>query len=204
MDWAALFEQVSQFFKNNKDMLTLLAGGVAGTFALTRYWSDQKWAKKQFAYDYAQRVFDDPKAMSALHMLDWSNGEFPDAIAAEYKLKPTELTWDQSIVVGALRVHDLNPEGEQFDAREWAIRELFDACLAHFERLGHFVESGVLSAKDFPTTLAYYIRLMDEARMTEVWGPLHRYMKRYGFDDACRLFDRLLKEQKRAARTIGA
>ena len=88
MDLAASFEQVSSFFKHNEAMLTLLAGGAAGTFALTRYWSDQKWSKKQFAYDYAQRVFDDPKAMAALHMLDWTNGEFPDAIAAEYKLSP--------------------------------------------------------------------------------------------------------------------
>jgi hypothetical protein len=68
---------------------------------------------------------------------------------------------------------------------------LFDACLARFERLGHFMKSGVISAKDFPTTLAYYPQIMAEGRLTSLWGPLERYMLRYKFDYACDLFKEL-------------
>ncbi|HVR90537.1 MAG TPA: hypothetical protein VHG29_05530 [Novosphingobium sp.] len=194
------FEQLSAFFEHNEAMLTLLGGGAAGAFALTRYWADQRWTKKQFAFDYAQRVFDDPKAMTALRMLDWSNGEMPEGIAAEYGLDPAGRAWDAALVASALRVHDADPakpQGEQYPPLEYAIRELFDVLLAHLERIGHFVKSGVLAIDDVPASLAYYARLMEEERSKDVWRPLQRYMLRYGYADALQLFERILKGSAR-------
>ena len=88
-------------------------------------------------------------------------------------------------------MHDDPQSNPIFGPKEYVIRELFDACLARFERLGHFMKSGVISAKDFPTTLAYYPEIMAEGRSTNLWGPLERYMVRYKFDYACALFREL-------------
>lgn len=197
MDISSGFYDVSHFFKDNKDFLTIMAGALGGGLALKRYWSDQTWRKRQFAYDYAQKVFDDPKSMMALRMLDWSNGEVPAELAKEYSLPETERSWNLGEVATALRLHDRNSEGTnggEFSKKEYLIREIFDACLAHFDRLGNFVSSRILSISDFPTTLGYYVRILDEARLAPVRKPLLDYMARYGFDDAHRLFERLLEQ----------
>lgn len=201
MDLASTFHAVSTFFKDNKDLLTIAIAAVGGTLALIRYWKDQSWQKKQFAYDYAQKVFGEAKTMTALRMMDWRNGSIPKEIAAEYELAEADRKWTTDEVARALRVHDDPPTEEQgrFSPKEYVIRELFDACLAHFERLGHFMKAGVISATDFPTTLAYYPEIMVEKRLDKLRGPLRAYMKRYKFDYACFLFD----EIERYARTAG-
>ena len=192
------FHNVSSFFKDNEQLLTISGAVVAGWFGFSRYRADEKWKKLQAAFDYAQRIFDDQKAMTALRMLDWDNGEFPAEIASEFKLAGPDMQWDRGVLIAALRVHDGDPgkpQGEQYDPREYAIRELFDVCLAHFERLGHFVRSGILSTRSFPTTLAYYARIMNEDRSRELSQALFRYMLRYDFDDAHALFERLAKRE---------
>ncbi len=194
MDLATTFHTVSAFFEHNSDLLTISAGAVAGALALSRYWADQAWKKKQFAYDYANRVFEDRQAMAALHMIDWSNGDIPKDIAAEYDLDPDHRFWDQAEVARALRPHDEDPEDATlggFSPKEYVIRELFDRCLAHFERLGHFLKSGIISRDDFPTSLAYYIHVTQEDRLQPLADQLARYLDRYGFENVRYLFREL-------------
>ena len=194
MDFADTFRAISGFFTTHKEMLTILGALIGGGLALKRYWSDQSWRKKQFAYDYVQNVFSDGKAMTALRMLDWSSGSIPHEIAKEYELAADDRSWDQDDVAGALRPHDQDPSDPLlggYSDKEYVIRELFDTCLAHFERLGHFMKSGVISKEDFPTTLSYYAQIMREPRLQPIHGPLRTYMKRYGFGNALYLFDKL-------------
>jgi hypothetical protein len=193
MDLYASFHSVSGFFTDNKELLTIGGAAVGGGLALVRFWRDRSWDKKQFAYDYAERVFGDARTMTALRMLDWSNGSIPEELAKEYELVG-DRAWTQQQVADALRLHDdANAGARAFTHKEYVIRELFDACLARFERLGHFVDSGVISARDLPTTLAYYPQIMVEARLKVLREPLERYMKRYKFDHACTLFRQLAK-----------
>ena len=196
---------IAQFFTANKDMLTILGALAGGGFALQRYRSDQSWRKKEHAYDYAQRVFADPKAMTALRMLDWSSGTIPEDLAREFEVDADDRHWTQAEVAKALRLHDETPDPGlgSFSAKEYAIRESFDACLAHFERLGHFMKSGVISKRDFPTTLAYYAKVVREPRLGDVQGPLRRYMLRYNFDHACYVFDKLGGEDRSQPRLLG-
>ena len=194
MSLIAGFSALSDFFTSNEAMVTIVAAGMGGGLALKRYWSDQSWQKKQFAYDYAQRVTDDCKAMTALRMLDWGSGTIPEVIATEYELLDDQRKWTADEVAKALRIHDRDAAGEtgdNYSRKEYVIREVFDTCLAHFERLGHFLESGVLSRNDFPTTLGYYVEIMGEQRLATIRGPLFAYMKRYGFGHACYVFERL-------------
>jgi len=191
MDNHTLFDGVSQFFTANKEMLTILVAAIGGGTALFRFWRDRSWDKKQFAYDYAEKVFDDPRTMTALRMLDWGGGEIPADLALQFGLADAQRRWTSAEVCEALRVHDDPASKPGFSQKEYVIRELFDACLARFERLGHFMKSGVISATDFPTTLAYYPQITAEGRLKDLWGPLERYMKRYKFDHACELFRQL-------------
>jgi hypothetical protein len=194
MTFTTGFNALSHFFDAHEVFLTLIAAAIGGTLALTRYWSDQAWKKKQFAYDYAQKVFDDRKAMTVLRMLDWTDGSIPQDIAKDYELDEDDRYWGQAEVVAALRVHDQDPDDPTlggYSDKEYVIRELFDACLGHFERLGHFMKTGVITKSDFPTTLAYYAEIMNEARLEPIRAPLFRYMRRYSFDNACYVFEAL-------------
>src|SRR4030095_5931965 len=148
MDLCTTFSCVSKFFELNKDMLTIVIAAIGGGLALLRYWRDRSWDKKQFAYDYAERVLDDQKTMTALRMLDWANGKIPGEVAKDYGLADDKREWTREEVAEALRQHDKVPV-RPFSPKEYVIRELFDACLARFERLGHFMESRVISAEDF-------------------------------------------------------
>lgn len=194
MDCATTFNSFSCFFTAHKDMLAILGALIGGGLALTRYWSDQAWKKKQFAYDYAERVLNDRKATAGLRMLDWGSGTIPEDIAKEYELLDEKRKWTAAEVATALRVHDRKAAGQvgdNFSRKEYVIRELFDVCLAHFERLGHFMKSGVISKGDFPTTLAYYAQIMREPRLAPIREPLFKYMERYGFGNACYVFEKL-------------
>jgi len=192
MDTHTLFSSISSFFTTNKEMLTILVAAIGGGTALFRFWRDRSWDKKQFAYDYAERVFDDARTMTALRMLDWGGGEIPADLAQQFGLPDSDRGWTSAEVREALRVHDdPNANPAPFSQKEYVIRELFDACLARFERLGHFMKSGVISGRDFPTTLAYYPQITAEGRLQQLWDPLQAYMVRYKFRYACALFREL-------------
>src|SRR5437868_2637385 len=196
MDVCTTFECVSHFFEHNKDLLSIAVAIIGGGLALLRYWRDQSWKKKQFAYDYAQNVFGDRKTMTALRMLDWSNGAIPEDIAKDYGLAEADRQWTRPEVARALRAHDdpSDPTRGNFSSKEYVIRELFDACLAHFERLGHFMRSRVISVEDFPTTLAYYPQIMADRRLDQLRKPLRDYMTKYKFGHAGYVFDALGSE----------
>ncbi len=152
-------------------------------------------------------MFGDRKTMTALRMIDWSNGDIPKDIAKDYGLKEADREWTRAEVAKALRAHDApvdpaDPAKGKFSRKEYVIRELFDACLAHFERLGHFMQSRVISAEDFPTTLAYYPQIMTDPRLQELRQPLRDYMTKYKFDYAGYVFDALGEDV--AAGAVGA
>ena len=192
-------------FDTIKDAVTFTLATLGGGLALWRYWDDQRWKKKQFAYDYAERMLADERALSALRMLDWTNGRFSQPIIAEFELgrdaqgqgDPLEIYWDQGDVIRALRHHGpsaAEPFGAAFTSREYAIRSLFDHALSYFERLGEFVRTRVISQRDFPNTLAYYITLLDEDRLRDLRGPLLRYMETYRYTSTLYLFRRFLEK----------
>ena len=198
MDVCTTFACVSSFVTTNKDLLSIGFAIIGGGLALLR---DQSWRKKQFAYDYAQNVFGDRKTMTALRMIDWSNGDIPEDIAKDYGLKEADRQWTRAEVARALRAHDdpSDPTKGKFSRKEYVIRELFDACLAHFERLGHFMKSRVISAEDFPTTLAYYPQIMADPRLKDLRQPLRDYMTKYKFGYAAYVFDALGSDAEAAA-----
>ncbi|MFM5885899.1 MAG: hypothetical protein ACKOQ3_11365 [Novosphingobium sp.] len=202
-------------FQTIKDNVTFLLAALGGGVALWRYWDDQRWKKKQFAYDYAERMLADERALSALRMLDWTNGRFSQPIIEEFELgpdkqgrgDPAETYWDQADVVRALRHHGPSasePLGAAFSPREYAIRSLFDHALSYFERLGEFVRTRVISKRDFPNTLAYYITLLDEPRLADLRGPLLGYMETYRYTSTLLLFRRFLNDAPRASAQVPA
>lgn len=179
------------FIEDHATLATLLVAGLGGGFALLRHRADQAWQKKQFAFDYVQQIFDDPKSMSALRMLDWDSGEIPAPLATEFGLDAASTRWTAGEVAHALRVHDA-PTGKAdqgaFSRKEYAIRELFDACLTHLDRLGHFLRTGIIAPGDVPAAISYYPKLAAEARCKERMAALGGYIERYLYSDARHLF----------------
>jgi hypothetical protein len=182
-----------------KEIGGYLIAVVGGAIALWRYWNDQNWKRKQFAYDYAERMLADERALSALRMLDWTNGSFSKPIIEEFSLSDgtgenqseDETSWNQADVCWALRHHgpsQMEPDGALYPPREYAIRSLFDHALAYFERLGEFVRTGVITKQDFPNTLAYYITLLNEPRLAPLRGPLLNYAEQYRYTSTLYLF----------------
>jgi hypothetical protein len=192
------FQPTLAFFEHHKELLTIVLAAIGGAWALGRYWRDQSWKNKQFAYEYAESVFRDPRTMTALRMLDWSKGRIPKSLAEEYGLRDNS-TWTAEEVGLALRPHDpavgQTPEASpdespdsdddattqggakegRFSPKEFLIRELFDDCLARFERLGNFMKARVISKEDFRSTLAYYPKIMAEPRLNDIREPLRNY-----------------------------
>ena len=180
--------------------LTLLTAAIGGFVALAHYRSDKAWQKKQFAFDFVERMFDDDRTMAALRMLDWDNGEFTAKIMSDFKLDKTAGHWSAAEVAQALRDHDSrHPGAGEFTRKEYAIRELFDACLNHFDRLGHFLRTGIIAADDVPGAITYYPLLGREARGKERNAALLAYMRRYRYTDAGHFFAEVEKHNPEPA-----
>ena len=88
MDLIAALPNLLEFYEVHKDLLTLLTAAAGGGLALQRYRADQAWKKKQFAFDFVQKIFDNPRAMAALRMLDWDSGQLPDAWRMNLCIEP--------------------------------------------------------------------------------------------------------------------
>jgi hypothetical protein len=186
----------------NTEWATIILTVVGGGLALWRYWSDQVWKKRKFAYDYAESIFANPAAMTALHMIDYGSGVIPKVVAEEYELADADRRWDQAEVVRALRAHDddpANPASGLFTDKEFVIRELFDTCLSRFERLGHLMKDRAISTADYPSSLFYYVRVLEEGRATALGKQLDRYIVRYRFENTRYLFERLRDRSPKAA-----
>lgn len=199
MDIVAALPDLLGFFEGHGDLLALLTAATGGGVALQRHRADQAWKKKQFAFDFVQKIFDDARAMAALRMLDWDSGWVPEAVAKEFGLQPGECQWDQSEVARALRVHDADTgDAAQglFDRKEYTMRALFDACLSDFDRLGHFLRTRVIGIDDVPAAIAYYPQLESEVRCADRLAALHAYMDRYKYTDAKHLFVRVAEHYR--------
>ena len=155
---------------------------------MRRYASEQNWQRKQFAYDYAERIAQDADVSLALKMIDWTQNTVSTADAARHGCNPFQ--WTIVMVAGAPDDHN-NRGGAGFTKEESLIRTVFDAMLEKFERLGAFLDDGVLNRDDFPTTFKYYVDVLNEPRLAPLSGQLSAYMSRYGFVRARSLFARL-------------
>lgn len=180
------------FLKDHKELvefalkvvsgLVFLGGAAVG---LARHLFEKHWRRRQFAHDYAERIVEHPDVRLAMMMLDWSKKTMSAEDAMRLGCQPFQ--WNAAMVAKALDDHDHRPDGA-FLPEEYAIRTVFDAFVARFERLGDFVDCGIIGVEDFPGTLSYYISLMNEKRLDPIRPKLSRYMARYGSPKARKLF----------------
>lgn len=165
-----------------------LAFIVGAAIGLRRYLFQLKWQRRQFAYDYAERIVENPDVKLAMMMIDWSTKTMAAEDAKRLGCSPFQ--WNAAMIAKALDDHDSRPNGV-YSSEETAIRTVFDAFLARFDRLGDFVECGIIKIEDFPGSLSYYITIMNEKRLESVSAKLSQYMLRYGSPKARRLFGML-------------
>lgn len=192
-----MIADIVAFVGANRVAISTLSALAGGAFALWRYYADQKWKKLQFAYDYAEKMFDDPRIMTALNMIDWQAAKFPADVVRLYDMRDSDTHWTYAEVCAALRPHDARADASNvYSRKEYAIRSMFDRFFAAMERLGTFEKQGIIDAAAFPTALAYYAVVLSEPRLADLRLALFAYMNTYRFTAAATLFEKLARSRK--------
>jgi hypothetical protein len=98
-----------------------------------------------FARELTREVFDDPKARSALRMLDWLNAEYEDENGNKHQIRRSELK-------AALRVTDIS-----FSETQKFIRTRFEALYDYLEQIEQLINLEVITFEDIETVFRYYM-----------------------------------------------
>jgi hypothetical protein len=135
---------------------------------LRQYRRAQEWKRAEFLANEIKELLADRKAANALMMIDWGARR----IKLDSDEKPTLVTYRMQ--AKALLPHTFAQEGagiliessntsteeanlRNFTPDEALIRDCYDALLDRLDRLGSYIETGLLSASDMRPYLGYYI-----------------------------------------------
>jgi hypothetical protein len=115
------------------------------TFELSR---GRRVQAAERALEYVDRIKNDPKAIQAMRMLDWTG--------REYEIAPGEfdVIWFEDLGP-ALVDHHANPG---FDHKQAHIRDCFDAFFDRLDEAQHAVEVKVIRQGDLRPGLSYWAR----------------------------------------------
>jgi hypothetical protein len=153
-----------------------VAGTVGAALAfwvgLMQYRRAQHWKRAEFLASELKDLFANPKVSAALTMLDWASRRIKlHAIENPEDVERTLVTIEMQCE--ALMPHTLpkpvspSPEQEEqvrdgesmrrYSLDESIIRDCYDALFDGFDRLGSYLEGGLISAKDLRPYLGYWI-----------------------------------------------
>lgn len=136
-----------------------------------------RWQQAELARQILEKLGDNPKAKSAMRMLDWSGREFEVAPGHRDRIKTEEM-------ITALRTDDL-----KFTDKEVFVRDCFDDLFDGFELIEHYVRIRLIRFDDVKAPISYYVQKLNEHRES-----IQNYLREYDFALAKALVDRFLKE----------
>jgi hypothetical protein len=186
-------------------MLVLLGAALAFIVGLAQYRRAQHWKRVEWVAQEMKSLFGDPLVQAALLMFDWGSRRiplYPDRQAENERF--VRLT--NEMVADALLLHDDRPDG--FSDLETDIRAAFDRLLDGFERFHSYVETGLVRLSDLRPYLKYWAVNLCRPRAPR--PKEHRlvrltaYMKRYGYEGALALLDRIAADVRPAAADASA
>jgi hypothetical protein len=190
-----MFEPKSWSLDDFLKVITLLGAIVAFVIGLLQYRKTQQWKRAEWVAQEMKQIFGDPTIQSVLLMIDW--GARRIMLYPEAKNEAEKYVWltDEDIS-RALMPHEERPEG--FTDQEAVIRSAFDQFLDGLERFHSYVQTGLVSTSDVYPYLKYWADnictepLNDgtEDRLIQ----LRSYMKKYGFQGAYALLQKIAAE----------
>jgi hypothetical protein len=176
--------------------VALLGAAIAFGIGLFQYRRAQQWKRAEWVAQEMKLLFGNLRVQSALLMIDWGSRRIPlyperENVTDRYVLLTNEM------VARALMLHSERSEG--FSDLEADIREAFDQLLDGFERFNAYVEAGLVKLSDLRPYLKYWatniLRAVSSSEHRLV--RLRAYMKKYGFDGAYKLLERIVAEESR-------
>jgi hypothetical protein len=171
-------------------LLGVVAGLIAFVNGLLQYARAQRWKRVEFVAKEVKEFESNPDSKMAMQMLDWnvrSYELFPEKEPEKRKVKV-----DDDILSSALVPHVDKPFG--FSEAERRIREIFDQFLDALDRFEHFIQSRLVTRKEFRPYLIYWIEMMGDMnnprKPKKFRRSLWKYIDFYGFSGVQRLFGR--------------
>jgi hypothetical protein len=185
--------------------LILLGAALAFIIGLVQYRRAQHWKRVEWVAQEMKGLFSDPIVQAALRMFEWGSRRIPlypdrKEESDRYVLLKNE------IVADALLLHDDRPEG--FSDQEADIRAAFDRFLDGLERFHSYVATGLVELSDLRPYLKYWAVTLCRPRSPR--PKEHRlvrltvYMKRYGYDGALELLERIAAAEPTGATAAAA
>jgi hypothetical protein len=185
--------------------ITLVGATLAFAVGLVQYRRAQHWKRAEWVAQEMKGLFGDPVVQAAFLMMDWGSRRiplYPDR--REETDRYVRLT--NEVVADALMLHDHRPEG--FSDLEADIRAAFDRALDGLERFHSYVDTGLVELSDLRPYLKYWAVSLCRPRAPR--PDRHRlvrlvaYMKRYGYEGALELLERIAAAERGVAAVAAA
>jgi hypothetical protein len=185
--------------------LILLGAALAFIIGLAQYRRAQQWKRVEWVAQEMKSFFGDPVVQAAWLMIDWGSRRiplYPDRQAESERY--VRLT--NEIVANALQLHEDRPDG--FSDLEADIRATFDRALDGLERFHSYVATGLVELNDLRPYLKYWA--VNLCRPRSPRPKEHRlvrltaYMRRYGYDGALDLLERIAATERIVATDAAA
>lgn len=134
--------------------LGVVVGAVGFAIGLYQYHIAQKWKKSEFAAKLLEELANDERLTTCCKLLDYSTRKLP--VPSQYR----PLTED------SIFLHNWEALGKamssEVDMRkfEWQAvlyRDLFDYFFGYLERINHYIDIGLITAKDV-SSLEYWLK----------------------------------------------
>ena len=171
-----------------------IAAGLAAFVAgLRQYIIGQQWKRAEFVAAQIKEFEAYVGAGIAMTMLDW-NVRTIQLFPSEEEPTKQWVNVNDKILAAALIPHTQRPN---FTHEEAAIRDAFDQFFDGFERFEHYIQSCLVSPKDFQPYIGYWIEIIgnprNERKPAEVrnslwkyihayYAPVQRFFARYGYN----------------------
>ncbi len=144
------------------------------------YTKAQKWKKAEFVSKEIKEFNSDFDMKRAMILLDWTANELElkvNELGAKNKLSFTD-----ELIVSSLQTHK---ERDRFSEEEVVIKCVFDAFFDRLILFDHYLEAGLIQAKDIKPYLNYWIAILadpqNNRKSKEVRTQIWEYMDEYGY-----------------------
>jgi len=135
---------------------------------LWQYYRAQQWKRAEFLANEIKELLSDPKAVNGLTMIDWDErciklDPNADPKVVTYRMQSfallphTLVEAGGRILIEGSKASSADQMSNDFTSDEKLIRDCYDALLDRLDRLGSYLETGLLSVSDMRPYLGYYI-----------------------------------------------
>jgi len=162
--------------------LGVVIGAVGFVIGLYQYHIAQKWKKSELAAKLLEELANDERLSICCKLLDYSSRKLP--VPNQYRSLTEDSiffhNWD------AL-VEAMSPEANKRDFAWQAVlyRDLFDHFFGYLERINHYIDIGLITAKDV-SSIEYWLKQIASPRFVRT-PVFHDFIQFYGYGGVIQL-----------------